>query len=120
MPGNHGGYRYPLPSEAVRVGANAIQDLAWDVANHFPNSVCVQYGAISGGVADGNGAIDIAFPRAFSAVPAVTITVRDSAIIAILHGPLHRPQGFTVLFKTLAGAVRPGAIEFSWIAAGPV
>lgn len=119
MPGNHGGYRFPLSSEPVRDGAQAIENLAWDVANHFPNQVSIQAG-ISGGVADANGAIDVPFPRAFSGNPSVTVTVRDAAIIAILHGPLQRPQGFTVLFKNLNGTNRPGAIEFSWIAAGPI
>lgn len=111
------GWPYPLATEPVRDGAVAIQNLAAEAESRL-FGFGVQRGAIAGGVADANGALDFIFPVPFLEIPAVVVTVRDAAILAILHGPLQRAAGFTVLFKTLAGAVRPGAIEFSWIAVG--
>jgi hypothetical protein len=120
MPTNTAGkWPYPLPTEPTRDGAINMQALA-DTADRRLANCGVQYGAVGGGVADANGALSVTFAKPFLTVPAVTVTVRDSAILAILYGPQQTASYFTVLFKTLAGAVRPGAIEFSWIAYGPV
>jgi hypothetical protein len=111
------GWPYPLGTEPVRDGDNAIKAVADEAAKRL-GTAGVQFGAIGGGVADANGALIVAFPKPFLALPAVTVTVFDSAVIAILYKPQLLAGSFTVLFKTLAGANRPGAIEFSWIAAG--
>lgn len=114
-----GKWPYPLPTEPVKDGATAMQNLAAEADKRLGNAA-VQFGAVGGGVADGNGALVVAFPKAFQSIPAVTVTVRDSGILAVLLGSQQFVSSFTVMFKTLAGTPRPGAIEFSWIAVGPI
>jgi len=110
---------YPLPTEPVKDGAAAIQSLAAESDLRLAK-LGLAYGAIGGGVADVNGALVVALGRTFTGLPSVTVTVFDTAIIAILLKSQLFQDQFTVLFKTLAGAARPGAIEFSWQAIGPV
>lgn len=114
-----GKWPYPLGTEPVRDGDNAIKALA-DESELRLAKLGLAYGAIGGGVADANGALVVSYGRTFTATPAVNVTVFDSAVLAILLKSQLFPTQFTILFKTVAGAVRPGAIEFSWVAVGPV
>jgi len=117
------GWPYPTGTDLVRDGDNAIEALGRAIAATMNSSVAklgMAYGAVGGGVADVNGALVVTYGRTFLSIPAVTVTVRDAAILAVLLGSQQYPNQCTVLFKTLAGAARPGAIEFSWIAVGPV
>jgi hypothetical protein len=82
MGGQHGGYRYPLPSEAVRNGAQNISDLAWDVANHLPGNKAW----VSASVAptfDANGLVYIAwsyFGLTWTARPVVMAMAEQSTV----------------------------------------
>lgn len=74
MPGSIGGYRYPLPTDQTRDGAQGIQNLASDIAYRLPGNKA-WFSTSVAPTFDGNGLSYIAwsyFGQVWTARPVVT------------------------------------------------